>query len=180
MDGLVEEMKATEQSSASPEHDAWQPRLVMEADVLSDTKPRERTESAVTAVQAKHGDLFSAKKVQAGPTSSTSFGDNFTGHPALPCSRDDALVDNGAAASKSCLSPLKMCTPTAASGLLPARTASAATKTTLDQPPILFCPAEEINLRTSNQYATDYSSFWKMKILQTKSMQTLMFDPGGV
>ena len=25
----------------------------------------------------------------------------------------------------------------------------------------------------------DYSSFWKMKVLQTKLMQTLMFDPGG-
>ena len=25
----------------------------------------------------------------------------------------------------------------------------------------------------------DYGSFWKMKVLKTKSMQTLMFDLGG-
>ena len=34
-------------------------------------------------------------------------------------------------------------------------------------------------MRTSNQYAMDNSNFWKMKVLQTKPMQTLMFDPGG-
>ena len=33
--------------------------------------------------------------------------------------------------------------------------------------------------RTSIQYALDYSSFWKMKVLQTKSIQTLVFDPVG-
>ena len=33
--------------------------------------------------------------------------------------------------------------------------------------------------RTSVQYATYYSSFWKMKVLETESRQTLVFDPGG-
>ena len=30
----------------------------------------------------------------------TSFSDDFTGPPALPCTRDDALVDNDAGAPK--------------------------------------------------------------------------------
>ena len=110
----------------------------------------------------------------------TSFGDDSTGPPALPCSRDDALVDNGAEAPKSCLSLLNMRTPTAASDLLSAGTASTATRTTFDQLPLWFCPTEETYLRTSNQYAKDYSSFWEMEVLQTKSMQTLMFNSGGL
>ena len=36
-----------------------------------------------------------------------------------------------------------------------------------------------MNLRTSDQYAMDYSSFWKMKVLQTKSIQILIFGLGG-
>ena len=43
--------------------------------------------------------------------------------PALPC-RDDVLVENGAAASKSCLSPFEMCSPIATGGLLPTSEAS--------------------------------------------------------
>ena len=145
----------------------------------SDTKTRERTEGAAAAIQAKHGNSCSANQVDPDPMCLTNFGDDSTGPPALPCSRDDALVDNGAAAPESCLSPfLEMHTPTAANILLPAGTAPAAMRTTFHQPPLWFCPTEETNLRTSNQYAMDCSSFWKMKILQTKSIQTLMFDPG--
>ena len=72
-----------------------------------------------------------------------------------------------------------MRTPTVAGGLFPAGTASTAKRTTFDESPLWFCPTKAINLRTSNQYATDYSSFWKMKVIQKKSMQTLVFDPGG-
>ena len=54
MDKLVEDMRATEQLSASLKHDARQPRLPMETDEPSDTKTRERTEVAAAAVQAKH------------------------------------------------------------------------------------------------------------------------------
>ena len=38
--------------------------------------------------------------------------------PALPC-RDDVLVENGAAAPKSCLPSLELRSPTAAGDLLP-------------------------------------------------------------
>ena len=107
-----------------------QPRLAMEADVKAAKKTRERTEDAAAAVQAKHGDSCSAQRVQVGLKCSTSFGGDSLGPPALPCSRDNALVGNGAAASKSCLSPLKMRTPTAAGGVLPTETTSTATKIT--------------------------------------------------
>ena len=80
----------------------------MEADIPADKKTPECTEGAAAAVQAKHGDSRSAKRVQTGPTSFTSFGVDFTELSALLCSRDDVLVDNGAAAPKSYLSPLKM------------------------------------------------------------------------
>ena len=145
----------------------------------SDTKTYERKEGAAAAVQAKHGDNYSANQVDPDPMCLASFGEDSSGPPALPCLRDDALVDNGAAALKSCLSPLGMRTPIAAGVLLPADTASTATRTTFDQPPLWFCPTEEMNLKTSDQYAIDYGSFWKMKVLQTKSIQTLIFDPGG-
>ena len=179
LDELVDEMRETKQRLAGLEQVTRQPRLAMEADVPSDIKTRERTESAAVAVQAKHGDSCSAKRVRAGPTSSTSFGNDFTGLPVVPCSRDDALVGNGAAVPKSCLSLLNIRTPTAAGGLLSAYTVSTTTRTTFYQPPLRFCSTEGTNLRTSNQYATNYSSFWKMKVLQTNSMQTLMFDAGG-
>ena len=49
------------------EHDARQPRLAMEADGPVNMKTRERTEGAAKAVQAKHGDSCTAKRVQDGP-----------------------------------------------------------------------------------------------------------------
>ena len=111
MNELAEEMRATKQRLVGLEQDARQPRLAMEADVPADKKTRERTKGAATAVQAMHGDSFSANRVDLDPKRSTSFGDDFTGPPALPCSRDDALVGNGTAAPKSCLPPLEMRSP---------------------------------------------------------------------
>ena len=67
------------------EQDARQPRLAIEADGPSDTTTRERTEGAAQAVQAMRGDSFSANRVDSDPKSSTSFGDDFTGPPALAC-----------------------------------------------------------------------------------------------
>ena len=173
----MEEMRATEHSSASLEQDVRQPHLAMQADVTADKKTRERTEGAAAAVQAKYGDSCSAKRIQAGPTSSTSFGIKAE-PPALP-RWDHILVDKGATTPKPRFSSAKMRTRTAASGLLPAGTASTATRTPFDQPPLWFCPTEEINLRTSDQYATDYSSLWEVNVSQTKLMQTMVFDPGG-
>ena len=172
-----EDLRRINQCLASLEQDARQPCFDIEADVTADKKTRERTEGTVAAVQAKHGDSFSAKRVQALPTGSTSFG--MKAKPTALHRRYDGLVDNGAAAPKSFLSPFEMRTPTAAGELFPTGKTSTATKTICDQPPLWFYPAEDISLRTSNQYATNDSSFWKMKVLQTKMMQTLMFDHGG-
>ena len=162
----------------------------MEADGPADKKTHEPAEGAATAVQAKHGDRCSAKRDQAGPTSSTSFDDDFTEPPTLPCSREDALVDNGATAPKSCLSLLEIHTPTAAGGLLPAGKTSTKTRITFYQPRLGLCPTEETNpKRTSIQHAPYYSSLWRMnslfagprygRVIETKLGQTLVFDPGG-
>ena len=56
-------IRATEQRLSNLEHDARQPHFFMEADVPADKKTCERTEGAATAVQAKHGDSCSAKRV---------------------------------------------------------------------------------------------------------------------
>ena len=148
----------------------------MEADVRPDTKTRKRTEDAA-ADRAKSGDKSSSAQVDHDPMCLTSFGDDSTEPPTLPL-RGDALVDKGAAAPKPCPSSVKIRTPTAAGDLLPAGTASTTvTRTLFHQPPLWsFCPTEEMNFRTSIQYAT-YSSFWK--ILEMKTRQTLVFDPGG-
>ena len=58
------------------EHGARQPRLAMEADGQVDTKTREGTEGATTAVQATHGDSCSANRVDPDSICSTSFGDD--------------------------------------------------------------------------------------------------------
>ena len=159
----------------------------MKADAKTDKKTRERTEGAAAAVQTKHWDSCSVKRVQAGPKSSTSFGIKAE-PPALP-RRDDVSVNVGAPAPKSCLSPFEMRTPTAAGGLLPAGTTSTAMRTTFDQPPCWFFPTKEINLRTSIQYPSYYSSFWWInnrlaapsfrRVIETNSRQILASDPGG-
>ena len=144
-----------------------------------DTKTRERTESAVTAVHAMHRDSCSANRVDPDPMCSTSFGDDCTGPPALPCSREDALVDNGAAAPKSCPPLLEMRTTTAAGGLLPAGETSTATKTTFNQPPLWLYSTKETNLWTPIlSVSYDSSFFWKndlpaapscRRVIETKS-----------
>ena len=94
-------MRRLERHLMSQEQDARQPRLaVEEADGHANTKTRERTEGAATAVQAMRGDGVSARRVEPDPnTSSTSFG--MKAEPlALPC-RDDVVVESGDAAPKS-------------------------------------------------------------------------------
>ena len=147
----------------------------MESDVPADTKARERS--------------CSANRVDPDPTCYTSFGDDSTGPLALACSRGDALAGNGAAAPKSCLSSLEMRSSTAACGLLPAGEASTTTRITFFKSCLPFCPTEETDSAgTSTQYALYYnSSFWLnqlstlswRRVIQTKSKQNLVFDPGG-
>ena len=135
-------LRRMDQRLASLEQDARQPRLPMKADVPADERPRQGTEGVARAVQAMHGDSFSVNRVQAGPkTTSTSFVVKAE-PPALPC-RDEVLVENGAAAPKSCLSPLEMRTPTAVGGLRPTGKTFSATRTTFDQPSLRLYSTEE-------------------------------------
>ena len=108
----------------------------------TDKKTHERKESAAAAVQAVHGDSCSANRADPDPMRFTSFGNDYTRPPALPCSRDDALVGNGAATPKSCLSPLEMRSAIAAGDLLRAGEASTTTRMTFYQPRLRFCPTE--------------------------------------
>ena len=163
-DKSTEMMKRANKRLAGPEQEAQQSRLATEADVTSEKKTRERPEGAAAAVQAKHGVRCSAKRVQAGPTSSTSTGMKAE-PPALP-PRDSVLVNIGAAAPKPCLSPVEMPTLTVTDSLLPTGKTSTATTTIFHQLPFWFCLIKEVTSRIS-QYATDYSSFWKLKVLDT-------------
>ena len=104
--GIQDWRSNMDQHLTSLEQDARQPRLAMEADGPADTKTRERTEGAATAVQVMHGDSCSANRVGPDPMCSTSFGDDCTGPPAPPCSGENVLVDNGAAAPNSCFPSL--------------------------------------------------------------------------
>ena len=134
-----------------------------------------------------HGDSFSASRVYPGPkANSTSFGVKAEPH-ALPC-RDDVVVENGATAPKSCLSPLKMRTISAADGLLSTGKTSTATKTTFNQPLLRLYSTDKTNLWTSIPPAWYDSSFRRNKLLAapscrsvigTTSGQNRMFDPGG-
>ena len=136
-------MRGTERRSASLEQDARQPYLAKEADVTEDKKTREHIEGAATAVQAKYGNRCSAKRIQAGPTSSTSFGTK--AEPPALHRRDDISVDIGAAASKPRLAPFEMRTLTAADCLLPTGETSTATMIIFHQLPFWFCLTKEIN-----------------------------------
>ena len=122
--------------AASLDQEARQPRLAMEADGPANTKTRERTEGAATAVQAVRGDSFSACRVEPGPKTSTSFGTKAE-PPPLP-SRDEVVVESGDAAPKSCLPSLEMRSPTAAGGLVPTGETSTARETTINEPLLEF------------------------------------------
>ena len=182
---IKEDLRSMEQRVVRLEQDARQPRLAMEADGPANTKTRERTEGAATAVQAKHGDSFYASRVDPDPRTNSTYFRLRVEPPALPC-RDDVLVENSAAAPKSCLPSLEMRPPTAAGGLLPTGETSTATKITFNRPPLRLYLTEETNLRTSTQPVSYDSSFWNLlaapsgrRVIETKSMQNSMFDPGG-
>ena len=161
----------------------------MEADGPANTKTREHTEGATTAVQAMHGDSFSACRVDPGPkTNSTSFG-MMAEPPALPC-RDDVVVESGDAAPKSCLPSLEMHTTTAAGGLLPTGKTSTATTTFNESPLRLYASEEtnskEANCKTLTPYVSYDSSFWNLlaasscrRVIETKPRQNMTFDPDG-
>ena len=176
LDEPEKNMRRANQRLADLEQEDRQPRLATEIEVPSNTKAHKHMEDAA-AIQANHGDSCSAKMVQVGPTSSTSFG--MKAEPSALPSRDDVLVDKNAAAPKPCLSPVEMRTLTGTGDLLPPGKASTATRIVFYQLSFRFCLIEETNFRTTSiEYAT-YSNFWKMEVLETKSRQTLAFHPGG-
>ena len=195
MSHFKEQTELLEKHLTRLEHGARQPRLAMEADGQANTKTRERTEGAATAVQAMRGDGFSARRVESGPkTNSTSFGVKAE-PPALPC-RDDVVVESSVAASESCLLSLEMRSSTAAGGLVLTGEASTASGTTSNEPLLRIYKTEEMNpegdskmedswtLTPSASY--DSSSFWRLsatpycrRVVDTKSKQNRTFDPGG-
>ena len=108
--------------------------------------------------------------------------------PALPC-RDDVVVENGAAAPKWCLLSLEMRSPTVAGGLIPTGEASIATRTTFNQPTLRLYSIKETNSKTPTPYVSYDSSFFQTNnlpaalscrgVIETKSGENRMFDPGG-
>ena len=99
LDDMEEEAVNTNQRHAGLQHQAHQPRLVMEADVQEDKKTRESTEDF--AQDGILGDISS--DLVHDLMRLTSFGDkDYTESPALP-SRDDALVNQGHEVAKPCL-----------------------------------------------------------------------------
>ena len=171
-------MRATDQRLANLQQGVRQPRLAMEADGPADEKTRERTEGADKAVQAMHGDSFFANRLDPDPICSTSFGVKVE-PPSLPC-RDDVVVENDAAAPKSCLSPLKMRSRIAAGGLLPTGKTSTATKTTFDHPTLWFClTTKKKKMRTSTPSASYDSSFRRNNLLASPSCQRVIETKSG-
>ena len=162
-----------EQLSACPEHEARQPRLAIEADGPANTKTRERTEGAATAVQAMRGDsCTTAQRVQDGPmTNSTRFG-MMTKPPALPC-RDDVVVESGDAAPESCLPFMEMRTTTAASGLASTGEASTATRTTSNQPLLRFYATKEMNPEEDSKNENLWISTFQLRTPRTTVVASL-------
>ena len=99
---LTEKMRASSQHLAGLKREARHPRFATEVEAEPDTKTRKRTEDA-TVDPAKHVDNSSSARVDHDPLRLTSFGDESTEPPALPC-RDDTLIDEGTEAPKPCLS----------------------------------------------------------------------------
>ena len=166
----------------------------MEADGPADTKTRERTEGAATAVQAMRGDGFSVRRVEPGPnTNSTSFG--VKAEPPALSHRDDVVVESGVAASESCLPSLEVRSSTAAGGLVPTGEASTATETNYNQPPLWFCSTEETDLEANCEKTSIPSASYESssvfqernlpatsycrRVVDTKSRQNRTFDPGS-
>ena len=185
-----------DQHVTSLEQGARQPCFAMEADGQENTKTRERTEGAATAVQAMRGDCFSTRRVEPGPNINSTSSGVKAEPPALPC-RDDVVVECGTAASESCLPSLEMRPSTAAGGLVPTGEASKATETKYNQPPLRLCSTEEKDhleascKKTSiSSTSNDGSSVFQernlsatpycRRVVDTKSRQNRTFDdPGG-
>ena len=152
----------------------------MKADVLEDKKSRKSREDF--AQDGRSGDISSDRVHD--PMRLTNFGDQqYIEPPALPC-RDDALANQGHEVANPCLSPVEMRKPTPAGGLLHAGSASTS-KTQGTNFPLQLLPwsfretSEEKNIGTTRQTFAKYNRSWHPKMIETKSRQNMVVDPGG-
>ena len=160
-------LRVTNKRSAGLEHEAGQPCHATEADVEPDPKIRKRTEDVSAADRMMNGDSSSAR-VDHDPMHLTSFGDDFTEPPAPKNSIDDALIDKGAMQSTKAVSPtVEMRTPTAASGLLPASTASTAVRTIFPRPLFSWSLGEETKEKNSWTNFNQLAPPSRRKVLKT-------------
>ena len=119
----------------------------------SDTKTRNRIED-VAEDQVISGNSSSANQVDPDQMCLSSFGDDFTRPPALPCSKVDAVVDNDTEAPKPCLSSAEMHTQTAAGGLLPAGIVSTTMRTIFTDRFFLGASERPRNVPAGHQFNT--------------------------
>ena len=115
----------------------------------------------------------------------TSFGDqDYTEPPALLC-RDDALVNQGHEVAKPCLSPVEIRKSTSAGSFLHAGETSTTKTQGTDFPPQLLPrsfreTSEEKKISTTRHISAKYNRPWHLKVIETKSRQNMVFDPGGL
>ena len=175
-------MRVTNQRVAKLQHQVQQPRLATEADVRPDTKTLEHTKSAEVD-EEKYGDISSAR-VDDNPTTLTNFANKV--EPLAPEKGiGNALVNEGTEAPKTHLPPVevRMLTSTAG-GLVLAGTVFTTLRAIFPPPPLpwSFCKTiEERSFSTITIIHTfaKYNNFWHSEVIETKSRQFLVFDPGG-
>ena len=181
LEGIATEAGERRITQSELQHQAHQPRLAMKADVQEDKKTRESTEDFTQ--DGRLGDISSDRVHD--PMRLTSFGDkHHTEPPALPC-RDYALVNQGYEVTKTCLSPVKIRKSISAGSLLDAA-ATLITKTQGTNFPPQLLPwnfretSEEKNISMTRQTFAKYNRSWHPKVVETKSRQNVVFDPGGL
>ena len=181
LEGIATEAGEIRFTQSELQHQAHQPRLAIKADVQEDKKTRESTEDF--AQDAILGDISSDRVHD--PMRLTSFGDkDYTKPPALPC-RDDALVNQGHEMAKPCLSTVEIRKSTSAGSFLPAGATSTTKTQGTNFPPQLLTrsfreTSEEKNNCMTRQKFAKYNCSWHPKVIETKSMQNMVFDPGGL
>ena len=178
---LEDKENNTNQRLEDLRNEARQPRLTTEIDVKPDTKDCKRTMGATAADQAKHGGSSSAR-VDDDPTRLASFGMIAESRLTTPekCI-GDALVNKGTEGPKPHFPPVEVrMLSSVADGLMPAGTASTSTMTAIFSPPLFsWSLSKETKERTGRTKLNQLAPLCWRKVIQTKSRQTLVFDPGG-
>ena len=159
-----------------------QPRLAVKADAFEDKKSRESREDF--APDGRLRDILSGR-VHDHSVRLTSFCDQeYIEPPAFPCG-NEALVNQGAEEPKSCISLVEMRKSTPASSVLHASSASTYKAQGTNFPPQLLPwsfreTIEGNNIGTTTRQAfAKYNRSWHQNVIETKSRQSLVFDPAG-